>query len=234
MQFEKSLLTGRFIRRYKRFFADVELSGMLEVAHVPNTGSLKGCAIEGLACLVSKSNNPERKLKYTLEAIESQGGGWVGVNTSWPNKLLDEAFEQKIFPHWREFLNLQREIKISKDTRLDAVLTRDHYKHYIEVKNVTMKEGESALFPDAVTERGQKHLRELMKLVQEGHSAEILFTVQRTDCSFFSPAYQIDPKYSDLLLQADRAGVKVTVAVVQVTPDRIEMTGEILPLRWPQ
>jgi sugar fermentation stimulation protein A len=234
MDWSKKLLEGKFIKRYKRFFADIELEGKVVVAHVANTGSLKTALRpeSGQKCLLSVSDNPERKLKYSLEAVESLGGSWIGVNTSHPNKLAKEAFENATLKHWKKFNRLQSEVKISPETRLDLLLEdKAGKKHYVEIKNVTMKTEKAAQFPDSVTERGQKHLRELMKLTKEGHTAEILFTVQRDDCEHFSPAEHIDPEYGRLLREADKAGVRISVFVVQVLPTKIILTNKSLKVR---
>lgn len=224
MKWSKTIVQGTFQRRYKRFFADVELDGQTVVAHVPNTGTLKGCIDNPCEALLSESDNPERKLKYTLEALKTPSGAWVGVNTTWPNQLVREAFEQKLIPEWREFSELQLEVKINPKTRLDGLLKRaTGTSRYFEVKNVTLADGDVAQFPDAVTERGQKHLRELMELVKQGHEAEIVFVVQRTDCRSFQPAAHIDPDYANLLAEAVNAGVIVRVLAVQVTPEGLEL-----------
>ena len=238
MKFKTTVREGIFLKRYKRFFADVMLGNETVVAHVANTGSLKSAVEAGAPCLVTDAENPERKLKYTLEAVQMPSGAWVGVNTSWPNHLVMEAFNNKIFNHWHGFDEAKSEVKLSPETRIDLVLTdtRSQRKHFIEVKNVTMASGEvhskkgSAHFPDAVTERGQKHLRELMKLVDDGHSAEIFFAVQRGDCDSFSPADAIDPEYGRLLREAANKGVIVTAALVDVSKHEIVIKGQTLKL----
>jgi sugar fermentation stimulation protein A len=238
MKFKTAVREGIFQKRYKRFFADVTLNGDTVVAHVANTGSLKSAAEAGAPCLVTDAENPGRKLKFTLEAIKVPSGAWVGVNTSWPNLLAMEAFEKGTFAHWKKFDQAKGEVKLSAETRIDLVLTdsQSQKKHFVEVKNVTMATGQvnerkgTAKFPDAVTERGQKHLRELMKLVSEGHSAEIFFAIQRNDCEKFSPAEEIDPEYARLLREAEKAGVVITAALVEIGPQEIVLSGKMLPL----
>lgn len=235
MKFKTPLIEARFLKRYKRFFADVALKidheEQIVVAHVANTGSLKSVLNPGCRCLLSPAENPERKLRYTLEALEANGE-WVGINTSWPNALAKEAFEQKIFSHWLAYDVCQPEIKISPETRLDLLLKNSQTGacHYVEIKNVTLADGETAMFPDAVTTRGQKHLRELMMLQDKGHTCEILFTVQRQDCKQFAPAEMIDPEYAKLLREAKLKGVRVTVAVIVVKLDSIQLTAQFLPM----
>ena len=221
MKFKKKLIQGEFLKRYKRFFADVKLDDQIVVAHVPNTGSMKSVNNPGQACLLSLAENPDRKLKYTLEAIQCPlSQAWVGVNTSWPNKLVRLAFENGEIKDWKKYSEIQSEVKINKETRLDILLTDARgNKKYIEIKNVSLRVGPAALFPDSVTERGQKHLRELMALVDEGHQAEIVYFIQRNDCAHFSPADEIDPEYGRLLRAAVKKGVIVRPLVYEFSED---------------
>jgi sugar fermentation stimulation protein A len=237
MKFKTAVREGIFLKRYKRFFADIKLGNEIVVAHVPNTGSMKGAAVADSACLITESDNPERKLKFTLEAVQfPETGAWVGVNTSWPNQLAKEAFENKIFKHWQAFDEFKAEVKLSQETRLDLMLSKSktEKKHYVEIKNVSMAahvgKKHMAQFPDAVTERGQKHLRELIQLVGEGHGAEILFAIQRNDCEGFRAAAEIDPEYAKLLKQAKSAGVKVTPALVEISNEGLRFTGQTLEI----
>ncbi len=243
MQFTKPILEGTFLQRYKRFFADVKIGQETVVAHVANSGSMKGCNTPNSPCLVSFDDNPERKLKYTLEMIKTPTS-WVGVNTQVPNKIVREAIEAKLLPHWKNYDYYQAEAKINEKSRLDFVLSdREIYDfktinlktskekfHFVEVKNVSLVEDGIAMFPDAVTERGQKHLEELMKLIDMGHTAEILFTIQRTDAKLFRAAHEIDPDYSKLLKQAKDHGVLVTPLKCQLSAKEIVLTPEVLPL----
>lgn len=222
MKFSAPVREARFLKRYKRFFADVDLDGEVMVAHVPNTGSLKTCLFEDAPCIVTESTNPARKLKATLHFVKAPTS-WVGVDTSLPNLIAYEAWEEK--RQWPQFKAAKREYKISKETRLDFVLAKDEQQladkqnlHHVEIKNVTLADGQTALFPDGVTTRGQKHLRELMELVKQGHTAEILFVVQRQDCTHFSPADEIDPEYGKLLRQAHAEGVVVRALVCEIEP----------------
>lgn len=233
MKFQTPLLEGKFLKRYKRFFADFERNGDVLTAHCANTGSMKSCNEPGSLCRVSEATDPERKLRFTLEMIQAQSGAWVGVNTSIPNKIVKEALERKLFAHWQEFDVIKPEFKLNKETRLDFCLSQSSTgkQHFIEVKNVTLAEGNVAMFPDAVTERGQKHLRELMELVEQGHSCEILFTIQRNDCEFFSAAKSIDPEYDRLLILAIQKGVRVTPVVVCLDAEDVYLTQTILPLK---
>lgn len=237
MKYSKKLETGEFIKRYKRFFADIRWNGEVIVAHVPNTGSMKTAAEAGLPCLFSISDNPERKLKYTLEMVQAKSGAWVGVNTATPNTIVKEAIaaavtEKKSFKDWHSYDAFKPEYKITPETRFDFMLSRNgsEKKHFIEVKNVTYASDGHAKFPDAVTERGQKHLRELMRLVDEGHTAEIVFTVQRADCERFTACDEIDPEYGKLLRQAQEKGVIITPLLVHLSDTEVILSETRLSL----
>ncbi len=241
MQFEKPLIRGVFLKRYKRFFADVRLdteladsAGDTVVAHVANTGSMKSCVYPDSPCLLSKNDDPARKLKFTLQAVLAPSGHWVGINTSLPNKLVLEAYQNGLIQDWLEFDIVKPEFKLSAETRLDFLFTNSKtgLKKFVEVKNVTMAEGDisnkkgRALFPDSETTRGQKHLQTLTDLVKQGHQAEIVFTVQRSDCDHFSIAKDIDAEYADLFLKARTAGVKVRVLLVDIDHTQIKIIGK--------
>jgi sugar fermentation stimulation protein A len=244
MKFEKPLIEGIFLKRYNRFFADVKIGGETVVAHVPNTGSLKTANIPNSPCLVSPATNPERKLRYTLEMIKAPTS-WVGVNTGHPNKLVHELWQLKKLKHWRDYDRAQLEVKINKQTRLDLALwnSKDQLSlkkgklseivpplHFIEIKNVTLGEDRKARFPDAVTERGQKHILEMMELMEKGFSCEFVFVIQRSDCESFSPADDIDPEYGKLLRRAQKKGLQITPVVAELGPLGIALTGELLTL----
>lgn len=229
MKFVSRLEQGIFLRRYKRFFADVEWQGQTLVVHVPNTGSMKSCSAPGSLCRFSVSDDPKRKLKYTLEMIQSSSGAWVGVNTATPNKIVREALEARLFPHWSEIVAVKSEHKISAETRFDFLAeTRGGGLHFVEVKNVSLVEDGVAMFPDAGTERGRKHLRELTRLVGEGHSAELVFTIQRADASAFRAADHIDPEYGVLLREAAAAGVRITPVVIDLSESEITVSKTLL------
>jgi sugar fermentation stimulation protein A len=229
---------GKFLKRYKRFFADIDVNGTTVVAHVPNTGSMKTCLFAGATCLYQPSDDPNRKLKATLFAIETPTG-WVGVNTSITNQLVHHAWEHGRIKHWNKLKAAKREYKISKETRLDMVLapTSEHLEkkqnlHYVEVKNVTFADAGVAAFPDAVTERGQKHLRALTELAKQGAHAEIVYVVQRQNCTAFRPADEIDAEYGQLLREASRAGVIITALSCDLDESgKIEISGATLPIQ---
>ncbi|HPI41445.1 MAG TPA: DNA/RNA nuclease SfsA [Pseudobdellovibrionaceae bacterium] len=220
--FPEPLLQGIFLKRYKRFFADVLLDGQVVTAHVPNTGSLKTCLFPDTPCYLSPAKDPERKLKYTLEMTSSPQGTWIGVNTQWPNKFVFELWKNKILPHWLDYDLCKPEFKITPETRFDFQLSQSQGGRclYVEVKNVTYLSADSgqAQFPDAVTERGQKHLKELMRLKKEGHDSEIVYIIQRSDAVSFGPCDEIDPEYGHLFREALECGVRVTPLLIEVSP----------------
>lgn len=209
---EKSgLVQGRLIHRYKRFLADVGLDdGTVVTAHTTNTGSMKTCWEPGDRVLLEPAANPERKLKFTWLAVE-RPGGWVGVETGMPNRVVAEAARRDALPGLTGLHGVRTEVKYgSERSRIDVLaLDAEGRQVFIEVKNTTLKEGPWALFPDAVTERGTKHLRELQAMVLEGHRAVIAFFVHRTDVDRFDAAREVDPGYAAELDRAASAGVLV-------------------------
>lgn len=210
MKFELPTETGVIHKRYKRFMSDIELNnGEQVVAHVPNTGSMKTCWEPNWKVLVTKSDDPKRKLKYTLQMTHN-GNSWIGVNTALTNKLVQEALENQVIKELSDYKNIKPEQKIL-DSRIDFFLSEGKQSDaYVEVKNVTLLGKENqALFPDAVSTRGQKHLKDLTELVKSGHRAVMLYVVNREDVETFSPADTIDPKYGQLLREASKAGVEI-------------------------
>ena len=208
MHFEKPLTEGKLIKRYKRFLADVELpDGQVVVAHCANSGSMMGLKAPGSRVLLSANTNPKAKLDWRWEMIEADGT-LVGINTSRPNKLVEDAILDGTITELRGYATLKREVKYGKNSRIDILLS-DPAQAYVEVKNVTLKTGDEAQFPDAVTERGRKHLHELMDMVAAGHRAVMVYLVQRADCTGFAPAADIDPDYAASLVKAQQAGVEL-------------------------
>jgi sugar fermentation stimulation protein A len=229
MKFKKQLTHGRLVRRYKRFLADVLLDDESQVtAHCTNSGSMLSCLEEGAEVWLSPADDPKRKTRYTWEMIKI-GGDWVGINTSNPNTLAMEWVSRGIIPGLEGLSSLKREVKW-EDSRFDlhGMMTESESSGgmerecFIEVKNVTLKEGERALFPDAVTERGRKHLNTLIRVKKAGMRAVMLYVVQRMDVRIFSPARKIDPAYGLALDDAIRQGVEIFVAQARVSPDCIE------------
>jgi sugar fermentation stimulation protein A len=224
MLIEQPVREGRLLRRYKRFLADVEVEGgEVIVAHCPNTGSLKGCTPEGARAVIRDSQDPKRKLRYTLQTIEV-AGGWVNVDTGLPNKLVPEAVAQEKVPALRGYDSIRTEVKYGKNSRIDVLLeTTSGERCYVEVKNTTLADGKRGLFPDAVTERGRKHLVELRDMVREGHRAVMFYCVSRSDVTSFAPADDIDPAYGEVLREVVAEGVEILAYSTVVAPDRFEL-----------
>lgn len=235
MQFSTELIPGTLIKRYKRFMADVTLSdGSVVTAHTANSGSMLGCSTPGSAVWLSPASNPDRKLKFTWELVEVDGA-LIGVNTSHPNALAAEAIAAGTIPELVGYTTLKREVKYGKNSRIDVFLTAGNRPDcYVEVKNVTlfreMEGGQgTALFPDAVTERGAKHLQELTDMVAAGKRAVMLYMVQRSarGLSRFSVAEDIDPTYAAALRAAMAAGVEAICYTCDVTPQGLAVSSAL-------
>jgi sugar fermentation stimulation protein A len=224
-----ALVEGRLLRRYKRFLADVELAdGSTITVHCPNSGSMKGCGLPGSRVMLSRSSNADRKYPFTWELVEA-AGYWAGINTGLPNRLVREAIVDGVVPELQGYDTIRPEVPYGEHSRIDLLLEGHGCRCFVEVKNVTLVEGGRALFPDAVTTRGQKHLKELMRVVREGDRGVIFFTVQRGDGDGVSPADMIDPEYGRLLRLALESGVEALAYRALVTPDEIVLT-ERLPI----
>jgi len=213
MKFAEPLVEGRLIRRYKRFLADVRLPGGEEVtAHCPNTGSMLGCQPDNARVWLSRSDNPKRKLKYTWELVETTPAVFACVNTARPNAQAREAIEAGRVPELAGYTECRAEVRYGEEkSRIDLLLSShpEQPDAWVEVKNVTLAEDSNGYFPDAVTERGQKHLRELMAQAQKGDRAVLFFVVNHTGIEVVRPADHIDARYGELLRQAKAAGVEV-------------------------
>jgi len=224
MRFEHPPLAGRLVRRYQRFFADVELaSGEHVTAHCPNTGSLLGCLASGAPVWLRDSHKPQRKLRYTWQAVQV-GATWVNVDTALPNRIVSEALEAGLVPELSGYAARRREVPYGRSSRIDILLEDpSRARCFIEVKSTTLAEGSVALFPDAVTERGQKHLAELARVARRGERAVQFFLVSRADVRLFRPAEAIDPEYARALRRAVRAGVEVLAWTARVEPQGLEL-----------
>lgn len=223
------LVAGTLIKRYKRFMADVLLEdGGAVTVHCPNSGSMKGCATPGSPVLLSRSPNPGRKYPLGWELVHADGF-WIGINTGLPNRLTREAIEDGTVVELQGYESIRPEVPYGEHSRIDLLLESQGRRCFVEVKNVTLVEYGRALFPDAVTTRGQKHLQELMRVVREGDRGVIFFTVQRGDGDSVSPADMIDPDYGRLLRLALKNGVEALAYRALVTPEEIRLT-ERLPV----
>lgn len=231
MKFATPLIEGRLVQRYKRFLTDVKLpSGEVVVAHCANSGSMLSVKEPGSRVWLSPAADPNRKLRYTWELIEV-GNGLVGINTSLSNRIVAEAITAGQIKELTGYPVLKREQKYGKNSRIDILLEApDRPPCYVEVKNVTLKrsQGDLAEFPDAVTERGAKHLREMTDIVAAGGRAVMVYLVQRTDCRRFSVAADIDPAYAEGLATALAAGVEAVCYGCRMGPDAITVAEALI------
>ena len=230
MRFNTRLIRGTLVQRYKRFLADVRLAdGQIVTAHCTNTGSMMGCKEPGSTVYISRSDKEGRKLAYTWEMLQVNRA-WVGINTMHPNRLVAEAVEAGSIPELMGYDTVRREVVTRPGTRLDLCLKGSNGLCFVEVKNVTLAIDGVAAFPDAVSERGTKHLKELIRLRREGHRTAVVFVIQRPDCHSFRPADEIDEEYGRWLRRAINAGVEALPYRARVTPKEILLT-ERLPTK---
>lgn len=225
MRFPTPLLEGRLLRRYQRFLADVDTAAGILTAHCPNTGSMQGCAEPGMRVWLSPATNPARKLAWTWELVEALPGVVVGMHTGRSNALVREAIEAGRVPELTGYPTIRPEVKYGEGSRIDLLLTAPGRPDcYVEVKNVTAAvAGRIGYFPDAVTTRGARHLREMSAMVAAGHRAVLVFCVQRGDVDCVRPADHIDPVYARTLREALAAGVEVIALGATVSPAGIEL-----------
>ena len=209
MDFENKLIPGLLIKRYKRFFVDIKIDNQIIQAHCPNTGSMHGLLKKGNKVWISKSNNPNRKLKYTLEIIEKNKTK-IGVNTQSTNKIVLHAFKNNLINEFSSNLEIKPESKFGLNTRFDFMVNDKKNKAYVEVKNVTLSRKKGlAEFPDSITARGLKHINELVKASKKNYKIYILYLVQRDDCKLFTIAKDIDPSYAIALSKAVKNKLKI-------------------------
>ena len=226
MNFENELISGLFVKRYKRFFVDVIIDKKIVTAHCPNTGSMQGLLIKNNKVWLTKSNDPKRKLKYTLQIIESNGSK-VGINTHLTNKIVLDGLENNKIKNFKA-IEIKTEVKFGDNTRFDFLITDSNSKKFIEVKNVTLSRTKKlAEFPDAITSRGAKHIDELIKAKIKGYDVYLMFVVQREDCEKFSIARDIDPKYADLLSDAIKKKLNILCYDCKFSPKGIKLNKQI-------
>ena len=207
MEFTKSLIKGKLIKRYKRFFADVELNKEIVTAHCPNTGSMMGLLDEGNDVFLLKNDNPKRKLKYGLEIIKAQKN-LVGVNTHMANKIVNHGLSNNLIKELKDSDTIKPEVFFNKETRFDFLVEKNKQKIFVEVKNVTLFRGKkTAEFPDAITTRGSKHLLTLIDAIKKGYKTYLIFLVQIQNMENFKIARDIDNEYYKNYLAAKKAGV---------------------------
>ena len=209
MNFEDTLISGLLIKRYKRFFVDIKVENKIVTAHCPNTGSMMGLLKKDNKVWLTKSDNPKRKLKYTLQIIEDQSSK-VGINTHNTNKIVLDGLNNSIIEKFRNLETIKSEVNFGSNTRFDFLISEKKKRSFIEVKNVTLSRKKGvAEFPDAVTSRGLKHIEELIKAGQKGYEIYLLYVIQRDDCDKFELAKDIDPKYCELLIKAVKKNLNI-------------------------
>ena len=226
MNFDNKLIPGLLIKRYKRFFVDVRVNNQILTVHCPNTGSMHGLLDQGNKVWISKSNNPKRKLKYTLEIIEVKKTK-VGINTHSTNKIVHDALQNNLIKEFNN-MDIKPETKFGANTRFDFLVSSKKYQSFIEVKNVTLSRKRNlAEFPDAETSRGLKHIGELIKASKKKFKVYILFVIQRNDCNSFSIAKDIDPNYANALSKAVKNNLKILCYDCKFSPKGIKLNRQI-------
>ena len=228
MKFKEKLLQGTLIKRYKRFFVDIEYKNKIITSHCPNSGSMMGLLNKGNDVWFSESNSAKRKLKYTLEIVKS-GKTLVGTNTYLANKIVFEALNQKKIRNLNKFNNIRTEIKFSDKTRFDFLISSNKKKCFLEVKNVTLsRKNKIAEFPDAITSRGTKHLKELINAKKKGFESYIFYLIQRNDCKSFRIAKDIDQEYKIALDEALKNGVNILCYDCKLSNEEIKLNNQII------
>ncbi len=222
------LARGRLIRRYKRFLADVKLdTGEMVTAHCPNSGRMLGCSEPGRPVYLSYHDTPKRKLKYTWEIIDMPGSR-VGVNTLNSNRLVHHSIRAGLIPALSGYSDIQPEVRVGRHSRIDLLLSSPGLgRCYVEIKNCSLVLNGTAMFPDAVTTRGRKHIMELQRLMAEGHRCVLFFLIQRMDAKVFAPADRIDPDYAKALRKAEKKGLEVIAYDVSISLKQIRLRNPI-------
>ena len=227
MEFTKSLIKGKLIKRYKRFFVDIRLDNKVVTAHCPNTGSMKGLLDEGNEAYLLKNDDPKRKLKYTLQILKAKGN-LVGVNTHLANKIVHYGLMENLIDELKNTKSIKPEVFFNKETRFDFFAEKNNKKIFIEVKNVTLfRDKKTAEFPDAITSRGSKHLLTLIDAIKKGYKTYLIFLVQIDKMEYFKIAKDIDIKYYENYLSAKKAGVNFLAYRCKISPKEIYIDKKI-------
>ena len=227
MEFTKSLIKGKLIKRYKRFFTDVKLDKEIVVAHCPNTGSMKGLLDENNEVYLSKNNDPKRKLKYGLELIKAHKN-LVGVNTHMANKIVNHGLANNLIKELKNNDLIKPEVFFNKETRFDFLVEKNKQKSFVEVKNVTLfRDKKTAEFPDAITTRGSKHLLTLIDAIKKGYKSYLLYLVQIENMENFKIAKDIDSEYYKNYLIAKKAGVNFLAYRCKITTKEIKIEKKL-------
>ena len=221
MEFTKSLIKGKLIKRYKRFFVDVKINNEIVTAHCPNTGSMKGLLNEGNEVYLLKHDDPKRKLKYGLEIIKARNN-FVGVNTHLANKIVNHGLINNLIKELKNNDSIKPEVFFDKETRFDFLIEKNRQKIFVEVKNVTLfRNKKTAEFPDAITSRGSKHLRALINAIKKGYKSYLIFLIQVQNMENFKVARDIDEEYYKNYLFAKKAGVNFLAYRCKISPKKI-------------
>ena len=227
MEFTKSLIKGKLVKRYKRFFADIKLNKKIITAHCPNTGSMMGLISANNDVWISKSDNPKRKLKFTLEIIKVKNN-LVGVNTHLANKIVHNALTHNLIDEFKKCDQIKPEVFFNKETRFDFLVNKKNKKIFLEVKNVTLfRSDKIAEFPDAITSRGSKHLKTLIDAIKKGYKSYIVFLVQIQGMKYFKIANDIDNEYYQNYLIAKKAGVNFLAYRCKISPKEIRIEKKL-------
>lgn len=230
MRFQTPLIPATLIRRYKRFLADIRLENGQDVtAHCPNPGAMLGLQDPGMRIWVEPNDDPKKKLKYGWRMAELAGGHFAGIDTSLPNKIVKAALMNRDVSALAAYKTVRPEVNYGENSRVDFLLSEPGLPDaYVEVKNVHLRrEGDWAEFPDCVTVRGRKHLEELSKVASTGQRAVMLYLVQRTDCTRFRLAADLDPNYADAFDKAREKGIEIMCFGTNITPDGVEFGREL-------
>ena len=227
MEFTKSLIKGKLVKRYKRFFADIKVNKNIVTAHCPNTGSMKGLLDRNNDVWISKNDNPKRKLKYTLEIIKVRKN-LVGVNTHLANKIVHHGLSNNLINELKNNQLVKPEVFFNSNTRFDFLVKKNKEKFFVEVKNTTLfREHKIAEFPDAITNRGSKHLKTLIDAIKKGYKSYILFLVQIQGMEYFKIAKDIDKEYYQNYLIAKKSGVNFLAYRCKISPKGIKIEKKI-------
>ena len=227
MKFTKALIKGKFLKRYKRFFADIKVNKEIIIAHCPNTGSMMGLLNENNDAWVLKNEDPKRKLKYTLQILKTSKNV-IGVNTHLANKLVHEGLQNNTLLEFKNLDKIVTEKFYNKETRFDFLVEKNKKKIFIEVKNVTLiRDGKTSEFPDAITTRGSKHIKTLIDAHKKGYECYVLFLVQIENCKYFRIAKDIDNEYYENYKLAKKSGVKFIAYNCKVGPKEIKIDKKV-------
>ena len=227
MKFTKALIKGKFVKRYKRFFTDVKVNKDILVAHCPNTGSMMGLLKENNDAWILKNEDPKRKLKYTLQILQTKNN-MIGINTHLANNLVKEGLENNLLLEFKNLEKIKSEVFYNKETRFDFLIEKNGKKSFLEVKNVTLiRDGITSEFPDAITSRGSKHIKTLIEATKKGYNCYVLFLIQINNCKYFKIAKDIDKEYYENFKKAKKIGVNFIAYNCKVGSKEIKINKKV-------